>query len=73
MKIIYKASIADQIVEANAEALLAGKEIKEVHLTLSEGRKLGEELGELIYQMRPLDLKVGWVGLLDGVRVKVVE
>ena len=45
MKVIYKKSMVDQLLDAKAEAMLAGKEIDHIVLTEDEWKKLCNELG----------------------------
>ena len=45
MKVIYKKSMVDQLLDAKAEAMRAGKEIDHIVLTENEWKKLRNELG----------------------------
>lgn len=45
MKVIYKKSMVDQLLDAKAEAMLEGKEIDHIILTNEEWAQLRSELG----------------------------
>lgn len=45
MKVIYKKSMVDQLLDAKAEAMLAGKEIDHIVLTNKEWAQLRSEMG----------------------------
>ena len=45
MKVIYMKSMVDQLLDAKAEAMRAGKEIDHIVLTENEWKKLRNELG----------------------------
>ena len=45
MKVIYKKSMVDQLLDAKADAMLEGKEIDHIILTNNEWAKLRSELG----------------------------
>ena len=45
MKVIYKKSMVDQLLDAKAKAMLEGKEIDHITLTNKEWAQLRRELG----------------------------
>jgi len=45
MKVVYKKSMVDQLLDAKAEATLEGKEIDHIALTSKEWAQLRSELG----------------------------
>lgn len=55
MKVIYKKSIVDQLLDTKAEAMLEGKEIDHIVLTNKEWEQLCRELG-----CNPLGVSSTW-------------
>ena len=71
MRIIFKKSIGDQILEANLEAQLVDKEIERIVLTKREHKKFREEMGLMDYCIEKGSGRC--IGAFDGVTLYVEE
>lgn len=70
MKVIYKDSMVDQLLDAKAEAMLEGKEIDHIILTNEEWAQLRSELGCYFCGVRDtiIDTKPGCM-LFEGMNI----
>ena len=70
MKVIYKKSMVDHLLDAKAEAILEGKEIDHIILTNKEWAKLRSELGYNSWGVRSaiVDTKPGCM-LFEGMNI----